>query len=242
MHFTKAEIFDSKRGGMSPKRSRLACARLVPRLITSWRAVHRPRCSRSPSPRRASRPSRAPGPSARGARAARRWPAGTSGAPAATGSRCAWAARARRGLSAPPPRKVRGNRGLLRGAADIARRKSDDTPGTPSPPSTRDTSRPAARHATTGPLSTSAARLGSVRSSQINDDWLLIRVFFFVSRRVCDDASESARDRRVRRRLTREYFPSITQTPRLPRAGPSRTTRPRRLRERTSIRARCSLA
>ena len=128
MYFTKAEIFDSKRGGMSPKRSRLACARLVPRLITSWRAVHRPRCSRSPSPRRASRPSRAPGPSARGARAARRWPAGTSGAPAATGSRCAWAARARRGRSAPPPRKVRGDRVSLRGAVDVARRTIGGTP------------------------------------------------------------------------------------------------------------------
>ena len=81
------------------------------------------------SPRRASRPSRAPGPSARGACAARRWPAGTSGAPAATGSRCAWAARARRGRSAPPPRKVRGDRVSLRGALDIARRTIGGTPG-----------------------------------------------------------------------------------------------------------------
>ena len=53
-----AEIFVPESVGMSPKRSRLAYARLVPRLITSWRAVHRPRCSRSPPPRRASRPSR----------------------------------------------------------------------------------------------------------------------------------------------------------------------------------------
>ena len=127
--FTKSRDLCEESVGMSPKRSRLACARLVPRLITSWRAVHRPRCSRSPPPRRASRPSRAPGPSARGACAARRWPAGTSGAPAATGSRCAWAARARRGRSAPPPRKVRVDRVSLRGALDIARRTIGGTPG-----------------------------------------------------------------------------------------------------------------
>ena len=129
------------------------CARLVPRLITSWRAVHRPRCSRSPSPRRASRPSRAPGPSARGARAARRWPAGTSGAPAATGSRCAWAARARRGRSAPPPRKVRGDRVSLRGAVDIARRTIGGTPKERPPPSTREPRPPPV--ARRPPLSTS---------------------------------------------------------------------------------------
>ena len=151
MRFTKAEIFDSKRGGMSPKRSRLACARLVPRLITSWRAVHRPRCSRSPSPRRASRPSRAPGPSTRGARAARRWPAGTSGAPAATGSRCARAARARRGRSAPPPRKVRGDRVSLRGAVDIARRTIGGTPGRASA-SVHARASPAACRATTASI------------------------------------------------------------------------------------------
>ena len=155
--FTKAEIFERASVGMSPKRSRLACARLVPRLITSWRAVHRPRCSRSPSPRRASRPSRAPGPSARGARAARRWPAGTSGAPAATGSRCAWAARARRGRSAPPPRKVRGDRVSLRGAVDIARRTIGGTPKERPPPSTREPRPPPV--ARRPPLSTSTARL-----------------------------------------------------------------------------------
>ena len=151
MRFTKAEIFDSKRGGMSPKRSRLACARLVPRLITSWRAVHRPRCSRSPSPRRASRPSRAPGPSTRGARAARRWPAGTSGAPAATGSRCARAARARRGRSAPPPRKVRGD--WVRSAAPSSSRVERATERREErwSFSTREP-RPAARRATTASI------------------------------------------------------------------------------------------
>lgn len=153
MRFYKSRDLWRASVGMSPKRSRLACARLVPRLITSWRAVHRPRCSRSPSPRRASRPSRAPGPSARGARAARRWPAGTSGAPAATGSRCAWAARARRGRSAPPPRKVRGDRVSLRGAVDIARRTIGGTPKERPPPSTREPRPPPV--ARRPPLSTS---------------------------------------------------------------------------------------
>ena len=195
MHFTKAEIFDSKRGGMSPKRSRLACARLVLRLITSWRAVHRPRCSRSPSPRRASRPSRAPGPSARGARAARRWPAGTSGAPAATGSRCAWAARARRGLSAPPPRKVRGDGVSLRGAVDTARRTSDGTPGRA--PASGDAARVSTRRLSRDDGASIHFRLVSPprreRGRRTRASLVTRRGFFFFRRRV--DASEPARDR-----------------------------------------------
>ena len=206
MHFTKAEIFDSKRGGMSPKRSRLACARLVPRLITSWRAVHRPRCSRSPSPRRASRPSRAPGPSARGARAARRWPAGTSGAPAATGSRCAWAARARRGRSAPPPRKVRGDRVSLRGAVDVARRTIGGTPKERPPRPRASLARRLSRDDRLYPLPprVSVAK-GTLPSSRdvfrFDDESFLRRRFFFwgkqnrffIPTNECD-ARESARE------------------------------------------------
>lgn len=198
-----AEIFVPESVGMSPKRSRLAYARLVPRLITSWRAVHRPRCSRSPPPRRASRPSRAPGPSARGARAARRWPAGTSGAPAATGSRCAWAARARRGRSAPPPRKVRGDRVSLRGALDIARRTIGGTPGRASA-SVHARASPAACRSTTASIhfhrasqvakGTLGSRVGTC--SRFDDESFLRRRFFFLqSFLYTDERTRRARER-----------------------------------------------
>ena len=151
---------DRESGGSSP-RSRCLIARRPSRLTTSWRAVHRPRCSRSPPPRRASRPSRAPGPSARGARASRRWPAGTSGAPAATGSRCAWAARARRGRSAPPPRKVRGD--WVPSAAPSSSRveRATERREERSPFSTREP-RPAARRATTASIHFRRASRGVV--------------------------------------------------------------------------------
>ena len=209
-----AEIFVPESVGMSPKRSRLAYARLVPRLITSWRAVHRPRCSRSPPPRRASRPSRAPGPSARGACAARRWPAGTSGAPAATGSRCA-----RRALGAVGPHRRHGRYAWIgfRSAAPSTSRaeRSAERREERPPPSTREPRPPPV--ARRPPLSTSTARLrwrrgrlgvesgrvpGSMTSHFFEDG-------FFFSNRFCiptneRDARESARER-PRERLTQKH-------------------------------------
>ena len=197
-----AEIFVPESVGMSPKRSRLAYARLVPRLITSWRAVHRPRCSRSPPPRRASRPSRAPGPSARGACAARRWPAGTSGHRRRPGRDARGGARSARSVT-PPPRKVRGDRVSLRGALDIARRTIGGTPGRASA-SVHARASPAACRSTTASIhfhrasqvakGTLGSRVGTC--SRFDDESFLRRRFFFLqSFLYTDERTRRARER-----------------------------------------------